>query len=259
MTGFSADNTAYEPPMIKAAFLRWVQRQVWRHELKNGRAIMQALPRDRDGLSAPLPSLRRLGYLSPMKTSDVDILIVPGWQDSGPDHWQSRWERSLKTARRVIQDDWDNPDAEAWGDKIAKFAAGATQPVVLVAHSLGVPAVVYAADKLIGKGVIGAFLVAPADVEFAGFWPDTGGERWPPTKGDGGYGHMPKSRLPFPAELVVGSNDLYCSFARAEVFASQWGAKLTDAGETGHINVASGHGPWPEGLLQFGKFLKGLG
>ena len=34
-----------------------------------------------------------------MKTADVDILIVPGWQDSGPDHWQSRWERSLKTAK----------------------------------------------------------------------------------------------------------------------------------------------------------------
>ena len=55
-----------------------------------------------------------------MKTADVDILIVPGWQDSGPDHWQSRWERSLKTARRVIQDDWDNPCVEAWGNKIAK-------------------------------------------------------------------------------------------------------------------------------------------
>ena len=194
-----------------------------------------------------------------MKTSDVDILIVPGWQDSGPDHWQSRWERSLKTARRVIQDDWDNPHVEVWGDCIAKFAGGAIQPVVIVAHSLGVPAVVYAADKLKTKGVIGAFLVAPADVEFARFWPDTGGERWPPQNGDGGFARMPDMRLPFPAQLIVGNNDLYCSFARAEKLAGQWGATVTDAGETGHINVASGHGPWPEGLLQFGKFLRELG
>ena len=194
-----------------------------------------------------------------MKTADVDILIVPGWQDSGPDHWQSRWERSLKTARRVVQDDWDNPNVETWGDRIAKFAAGATRPVVLVAHSLGVPAVVFAAEKLKGKGVIGAFLVAPADVEFAKFWPDTGGERWPPEKGDGGFSKMPENRLPFPAHLVVANNDLYCAFARAEKLAGKWGAKLTDAGETGHINVASGHGPWPDGLLTFGQFLKGLG
>jgi Uma2 family endonuclease len=43
MTGFAEDNApAYEPPMTKAAFLHWVQRQERRHELKDGRAIMQA-------------------------------------------------------------------------------------------------------------------------------------------------------------------------------------------------------------------------
>lgn len=194
-----------------------------------------------------------------MKSSDVDILIVPGWQDSGPDHWQTRWEKNLRTARRVIQDDWDNPEVEAWGERMAKFARGATQPTVVVAHSLGVPAVVFNADKLKKAGVIGAFLVAPADVEFARFWPDTGGERWPPKKGHGGFSVMPSNRLPFPSQLIVANNDLYCAFARAEKLAAAWGAKLTDAGETGHINVASGHGPWPDGLLQFGQFLKGLG
>ncbi|MGL4396580.1 MAG: RBBP9/YdeN family alpha/beta hydrolase [Hyphomicrobium sp.] len=194
-----------------------------------------------------------------MKTSDVDILIVPGWQNSGPDHWQTRWEKNLKTARRVIQDDWDNPDVEAWGDKIAKFARGATLPVVVVGHSLGVPAIAFAGDKLKASGVIGAFLVAPADVEFAKFWPDTGGERWPPAKGHGGFGAMPDARLPFPSHLVVANNDLYCSYARAEQLAARWGSKLTDAGESGHINVASGHGPWPDGLLMFGQFLRGLG
>lgn len=194
-----------------------------------------------------------------MKTSDVDILIVPGWQDSGPDHWQTRWEKNLKTARRVIQHDWNNPQVDSWGDRIAKFARGATKPVVVVAHSLGVPTVVFAADKLKRSGVIGAFLVAPADVEYAHFWPDTGGERWPPKDGHGGYAQMPTNKLPFPAELIVANNDLYCSFARAEHLAAAWGARLKDAGETGHINVASGHGPWPEGLLQFGQFLARLG
>ncbi len=70
---------------------------------------------------------------------------------------------------------------------------------------------------------------------------------------------MPENKLPFPAHLIVGNNDLYCAQARAEVLAQKWGAKFTDAGEVGHINVVSGHGPWPEGLLQFGQFLKGLG
>ncbi|TIM62907.1 MAG: alpha/beta hydrolase, partial [Mesorhizobium sp.] len=26
-----------------------------------------------------------------MKVRDADILIVPGYTNSGPDHWQSRW------------------------------------------------------------------------------------------------------------------------------------------------------------------------
>jgi predicted alpha/beta hydrolase family esterase len=194
-----------------------------------------------------------------MKSSQVDILIVPGWQDSGPDHWQSRWERNLKTARRVIQDDWNNPHVDVWGERIAKFVRGTTQPAVVVAHSLGVPAVVFNADKLKSAGVIGAFLVAPADVDHAHFWPDTGGERWPPKNGHGGFSGMPENRLPFPAQLIVGNNDLYCAQSRAEVLAKKWGAKFTDAGEVGHINVVSGHGPWPEGLLQFGQFLQRLG
>jgi Uma2 family endonuclease len=43
MNRFAEDNApAYEPPMSKAAFLHWVQRQERRHELKNGHAIMQA-------------------------------------------------------------------------------------------------------------------------------------------------------------------------------------------------------------------------
>ena len=194
-----------------------------------------------------------------MKTSDVDIVIVPGWQDSEPEHWQTRWAKSLKTARRVVQDDWDNPNREAWTRRIVETVSKAARPVVLVAHSLGVPAVVFAGEALAQSNVIGAFLVAPADLDHAAFWPDTGGERWPPKNGDGGYSHMPDGRLPFPAHLIVGNNDLYCSLLRAEKLAALWGATLVDAGETGHINVASGHGPWPEGLLQFGKFLRELG
>jgi Uma2 family endonuclease len=43
MTGFAENKaTTYDAPMTKAAFLRWVQDQERRHELKDGRTIMQA-------------------------------------------------------------------------------------------------------------------------------------------------------------------------------------------------------------------------
>jgi uncharacterized protein len=58
--------------------------------------------------------------------------------------------------------------------------------------------------------------------------------------------------------LVASRNDPYCSYERAEDFAYAWGAVVVDAGESGHINAASGHGPWPEGLMRLAGFMKGL-
>lgn len=191
-----------------------------------------------------------------MKTSDVDILIVPGWSSSGPDHWQSRWERKLPTARRVEQDDWINPDKDRWVGRLIAEAACCTRPPVLVAHSLGCITVVHAAAKLPKGLVIGAFLVAPADIEQSGEWPITQGETFDAVKG--GFLPLPMTPLPFPAALVASRNDPYCRHERAEALAKSWGASLIDAGEAGHINVSSGHGPWPEGVLRFGGFLKRL-
>lgn len=183
-----------------------------------------------------------------MRTSDADILLVPGWTGSGPDHWQSRWARSLSTACIVEQEDWDRPDREKWVERIVAAVRQAKRPVVLVAHSCGVAAVVHAAPKLDGLGVAGAYLVAPADLE--------GTDTWPAARG--GFTPMPLDTLPFPAVLVASSDDPHCSMDRARQFAGCWGATLVPAGNAGHINTESGHGPWPEGLMRFGLFLSKL-
>jgi predicted alpha/beta hydrolase family esterase len=185
-----------------------------------------------------------------MKTSEVDILIVPGWSSSGPDHWQSRWERNLSTARRVEQDDWFNPDKDRWVGRLIEAVAATTRPPVLVAHSLGVAVVAHAAAKLPPGLVAGAFLVAPADVDNAHDWPinDTHAR----------FAPLPEAALSFPSALVASASDPYCSLDRARRLAERWGSRLIEAGEVGHINVGSGHGPWPEGLLRFGWFLKQL-
>lgn len=191
-----------------------------------------------------------------MRTSDVDILIVPGWSGSGADHWQTRWERTLKTARRVEQDNWLAPDAEAWVGSIIESAVQSSRPVVVVAHSLGVAAVAHLA-KRIPKGFLsGAFLVAPADVDHASEWPETEGLTFDALAS--GFAPLPRDPLPFPSVLVASSTDPYCSMDRATALAADWGATLVDAGDAGHINSASGFGPWPDGVLRFGAFLRTL-
>jgi len=192
-----------------------------------------------------------------MRTSEVDILIVPGWSSSGPDHWQSRWERTLKTARRVQQENWIAPEREAWVGRIIESAVESTRPVVLVAHSLGVAAVAHMAQRIPKGFLSGAFLVAPADVDNAADWPETEGLM---LDGDAsGFAPLPLDALPFPSILIASSTDPYCRIERAAALAKAWGSTLVEAGDAGHINSASGHGPWPEGVLRFGSFLKGLG
>lgn len=191
-----------------------------------------------------------------MRTADADILIIPGWSSSGEDHWQTRWERSLKTARRVEQADWLNPVRGVWVQEIVAAIKASTRPVILVGHSLGVIAAVHALGQTEPGDVKGAFLVAPADIENANLWPPTQGAFFDTAAS--GFAPIPMTRLPCPSALVASTSDPYCTLERAKEFGVAWGSALSEAGDAGHINAASGHGPWPDGLMQFGWFMKTL-
>ena len=182
-----------------------------------------------------------------MRISDSDILIVPGYKGSSGEHWQSRWERRLSTASRVEQGEWTKPVREDWTQAVADAVNAATRPVVFIAHSLGVAAVVQAVPRF-EKPVAGAFFVSPPDVANEAIRP----------KHLMTFGPYPREPLPFPSVVVASRNDPFSSFEMAEDAAAAWGSLFVDAGESGHINADSGHGPWPEGLLTFGKFLSRL-
>ncbi|WP_342361563.1 alpha/beta hydrolase [Terrarubrum flagellatum] len=183
-----------------------------------------------------------------MRASDYDILMIPGLGDSGADHWQSRWEAKLSTARRVLQYDFNRADRIAWTQRILEDTRLATRPVIYVAHSAGVLAVAHAASELADTKVRGAFLVAPPGAT-AVLAMDELNKSFIP---------VPRGPLPFPSILVASGNDPFCPIAEAEEMAYAWGSAFTPAGEAGHINSDSGHGPWPEGLMRFGMFLKNL-
>ena len=118
---------------------------------------------------------------------------------------------------------------------------------MLVAHSLGVPAAIHAIPDF-KKSVAGAFLVAPPDVANPAIRP----------KHLMTFGPYPREPLPFPSIVIASRDDSFCDFAVAEDIAAAWGSLFIDAGNSGHINAASGHGPWPEGSLTFARFLSRL-
>ncbi len=181
-----------------------------------------------------------------MKIAEADILLVPGLGNSGPDHWQRRWLEKMRTAQWVEQGEWDKPMLEPWVENIEKSILMATRPVVLVGHSLGVIAIVHTAQRLVDTKVRGALLVSPPDLDENEAVP---GAALP-------FANIPRDPLPFPSLLVAGNNDPYCTPERAGDFANAWGSEFHNAGEAGHINTASGHGPWPEGLMMFTRLMQ---
>lgn len=182
-----------------------------------------------------------------MKASEADILIVPGYTNSGPGHWQSRWQRNLATARRVEQAEWSKPVRGDWVARMAECVNAATRPVVIVAHSLGVATAVQAVP-FYRKRIAGAFLVAPPEVANPGIRP-----RHLMT-----FGPYPRDPLPFPSMVVASRNDPFGSYEEADDIAAAWGSQIIDAGRAGHINAESGYGPWPEGTMVFARFMARL-
>jgi uncharacterized protein len=185
-------------------------------------------------------SLSALRALPQKKRTTMDfnatILTVPGLGGSGPEHWQSVWEKTYGFSR-IEQKDWDTPACADW---VAQINIIVTQKgpgnVVLVGHSLGCAAIAFWAKKF-GIQVKGALLVALSDTEAPSF-----------PAGTQGFTPMPLHQLPFPSIAVISNNDDYVSTRRADAFASAWGSKPVNIGAAGHINAGSGLGKWDQGI-----------
>jgi predicted alpha/beta hydrolase family esterase len=174
--------------------------------------------------------------------NDLDVLILPGWGDSGPEHWQTLWLNENPSFQRVVQRDWVNSDLNEWVETLDRYIGECGQPAILVGHSLSSILIPHWAQRHGASKVVGALMVAPTDVERRETCPR---ESW-------GFAPIPRQALPFGSVVVVGEDDPYCDLKTAEELARRWGSEFVNLGKVAHINVASGFGPWPKGkeLLQ---------
>jgi predicted alpha/beta hydrolase family esterase len=168
----------------------------------------------------------------PSNLSRFRVLVAPGLHDSGPEHWQSRWQRLYPTFERVQQDDWSHPDLPAWSARVAAVRRRDLRPTLIVAHSFGCLASVHSivADP---QSIAGVLLVGPADPDKFGVAP-----------------LLPATPLPCPSIMIASTDDPWMPLERAERWAARWGSNFVNAGALGHINAESGLKDWLAGQHQ---------
>ena len=172
----------------------------------------------------------------PLWISDMKIFTVPGLYNSGPQHWQTHWEKEFGF-NRIEQQNWETPVCRDWLQTIdATISQYPLEKVILIGHSLACCTIVRWA-KQYNRLIKGALLVGPSDVDASSYPPGTTG-----------FSPMPLYKLPFPSVVVASSNDEYVTLERAKHFADSWGSELINAGNLGHINSSSDLGNWPFGI-----------
>jgi predicted alpha/beta hydrolase family esterase len=176
-----------------------------------------------------------------------DILIVSGLWNSGPDHWQTHWERKYPAWTRVAHRDWNAPERDEWVAELDAAIAACQGRPILVAHSLGCMLVAQWARSGSALKAAGAFLVAPSDTE---------ADSYPIDAND--FTPVPLEPLPFPSIVVASADDEYAHIERARAFAGAWGSRLVEIGDAGHVNADSGYGPWPAGEAMLEEFCRDL-
>lgn len=172
----------------------------------------------------------------------IHTLIVPGVGGSEAQHWQSWLQRNLMSSSRVHQMDWNQPILPHWVEQFVQTLQPIQGEVQIVAHSFGCLTTVaaLALHPELNKQVKKLILVAPAN---------------PARFGEAGFARDSKQnyqtlfqnfKIHVPTSLLISENDPWLSFEDAQQLAQHWKLKPINLGQVGHINVASGFGPFPE-------------
>ena len=183
------------------------------------------------------------------------VLIVPGLRDHVAGHWQTLLAADLSAqGRRVrIVPPMGRVDLDC-ARKVAAIeheAQAIEGPIVLVAHSGGCVMVSHWAHQT-RRVIEGALLAAPPDFER----PMPEGYPTIDELRASGWLPVPRRTLPFPSIVAASRNDPLGDYVRVAALARDWGSRLFDLGEVGHLNPASGFGKWPRAELFISELTK---
>lgn len=172
----------------------------------------------------------------------IHTVIVAGVGGSEYTHWQSWLQRQLMSCSRVQQQDWNKPILQNWVTEFVNTIRPIQGDIQVVAHSFGCLTAVAALDQHpeLNQKIKNLVLVAPAN---------------PARFGEAGFlrnsqqdyqSYFHQLKIAVPTTLLISENDPWLNFADAKTLAKAWQLNPINLGQVGHINVASGFGPFPE-------------
>jgi len=170
------------------------------------------------------------------------VVILHGWQGSGPDHWQSWLADRLAGTHEVRYPrlpDPDEPRLDAWLSAVDAVLSGLPgDGFDVVCHSLAALLWLHRAVRGgTGPAPARVLLVAPPsprrpEPELADFLP-------PPLDADA------VRRAGGGTILVCADDDPYCPEGATAAYGRPLKLPTTVVPGGGHLNVAAGYGPWP--------------
>jgi serine hydrolase len=176
----------------------------------------------------------------------VPLLILPGRNNSGPQHWQSLWQERRSDALRIEPATWGIPELDDWMAALERSLNASPEPPILVGHSMGsLLGVCWASQHRADLPISGMFLVAPPNVRREGFPAAT-------------FMNIPESPMPYPTLVVASETDPYCPIDVAKQMATTWQAGFVSVGDRGHIATEPGNGSWEEGWHLLEAFAAGI-
>lgn len=175
------------------------------------------------------------------------VVIVPGLRGPAPTHWQTWLGHRLadrgETAVCLPLLGREHIDLDERVAALEAAVQAVDGPVVLVAHSAGVVTTIHWARRhpSSAQRVVGALLATPPDLV------SPLGPEYPSLDelAARGWAPVPAEALPFPGVVAASTSDAIGDPERVAALAAAWGCRLEVLGDVGHLNPASGFGPWP--------------
>jgi len=171
-------------------------------------------------------------------------LIVHGWQASGPGHWQTwladRLQEANESVLYPLLPTPDIPVLDEWIEALHEQVSLLKGEKIVVCHSLGAVTWLHYATTPYASSVDRLLMVAPPCPPALARIPELRG--FAPVPLDA----LALSRSASECRMVCSSGDEYCEVSAAIAYAKPLGIEIDLLpAAAGHINIASGFGPWP--------------